>query len=242
LALPFDGTIDDFVGDPAAPGISFQLESWTQPQIYYSHDDLNASSAFRGDITCICTLRSLERLGPGRYALRIARSSSTDFADAARTIAEQCSCLRSRRISRILTRLYDDALRPTGLRVSQLTVLVALARFGPKGAKLGRIADVLAMERTTMTRNIGPLESAGLLRVARDPDDARARILVLTRAGERAIEAAFPLWQAAQRQVRSAVGGGRLDEVHEQMTELLSAISAPRGPARTSPRARKSAS
>src|SRR5262245_61103316 len=101
------------------------------------------------------------------------------------------------------------------------------------------------MERTTLTRNIGPLESAGLIRVARDPDDARARILLLTRAGERAIEAAFPLWEAVQRQVRSAVGGGRLDEVHEQMTELLSAIAARRGEGRASegrsvrPRARK---
>jgi DNA-binding MarR family transcriptional regulator len=135
-------------------------------------------------------------------------------------------------MSRVLTRLYDDALRPSGLRVSQLTVLVAIAKFGEPGAKIGRLADVLAMERTTLTRNIGPLEAAGLLRVARDPDDARARILVLTRAGERAIEAAYPLWEAAQRQVRSAVGGGRLDEVHEQMTELLSAITARRTTAR----------
>jgi len=83
-------------------------------------------------------------------------------------------------MSRVLTRLYDDALRPSGLRVSQLTVLVAIAKFGEPGAKIGRLADVLAMERTTLTRNIGPLEAAGLLRVARDPEDARARILVLT--------------------------------------------------------------
>ena len=137
-------------------------------------------------------------------------------------------------MSRVLTRLYDDALRSSGLRVSQLTVLVAIAKFGEAGAKIGKLADVLAMERTTLTRNIGPLESAGLIRVARDPDDARARILLLTRAGERAIEAAFPLWEAAQRQVRSAVGSGRLDEVHEQMTALLSAISA-RGSATKKP-------
>ena len=140
-------------------------------------------------------------------------------------------------MSRVLTRLYDDALRSSGLRVSQLTVLVAIAKFGEPGAKIGKLADALAMERTTLTRNIGPLESAGLIRVARDPDDARARILLLTRAGERAIEAAFPLWEAAQRQVRSAVGGGRLDEMHEQMTELLSAISARRS-ARASARRR----
>lgn len=139
-------------------------------------------------------------------------------------------------MSRVLTRLYDDALRPSGLRMSQVSVLVAIARFGEHGAKIGALADVLATERTTLTRNIVPLERAGLLRVARDPDDARARILLLTRPGERAIEAAFPLWQAAQRRVRDAVGGGRLDEYNAEMTALLSAVSG--APAiRSGPRA-----
>jgi DNA-binding MarR family transcriptional regulator len=141
-------------------------------------------------------------------------------------------------MSRVLTRLYDDALRPSGLRASQFTVLIAIAMFGEPGAKIGKLADVLAMERTTLTRNIGPLETAGLMRVARDPDDSRARILLLTRAGERAIEAAFPLWQAAQRQVRDAIGGGRLDEYNEQITELVSAVSARRGLAKAAPRSR----
>ena len=131
----------------------------------------------------------------------------------------------------MLTRIYDEALRPSGLRMSQVSVLVAIARFGEHGAKIGALADVLAMERTTLTRNIAPLERGGLLRVARDPEDARARILLLTRAGERAIEAAFPLWQAAQRRVRDAVGGGRLDEYNAEMTAMLSAVSARAGDA-----------
>jgi DNA-binding MarR family transcriptional regulator len=142
-------------------------------------------------------------------------------------------------MSRVLTRLYDDAMRATGLRVSQFTVLVAIAMFGEPGAKIGKLADVLAMERTTLTRNIGPLESAGLMRVARDPDDTRARILLLTRAGERAIEAAFPLWQAAQRQAREAIGGGRLDRYNEQVTEVLSAFAARRGATKTGPSRRR---
>lgn len=162
-----------------------------------------------------------------------------DFASAARVVAEQCSCLRSRRTSRVLTRIYDDALRPSGLRMSQVSVLVAIARFGEHGAKIGALADVLATERTTLTRNIAPLERAGLLRVARDPDDARARILLLTRAGERAIEAAFPLWETAQRRVRDAVGGGRLDEYNAEMTGLLSAISARSGEAKPAAHARR---
>jgi DNA-binding MarR family transcriptional regulator len=158
-------------------------------------------------------------------------SGPVGFSDAARAVAEQCSCLRSRRMSRVLTRLYDDVLRPSGLRMSQLSVLVAIARFGERGAQIGALADVLAIERTTLTRNIGPLEREGLLRVARDPADARARILLLTRAGERAIEAAFPLWQEAQRRVRDAVGRSQLDEFNAELTALLSAVSEHAGDA-----------
>jgi DNA-binding MarR family transcriptional regulator len=165
--------------------------------------------------------------------------SKIDFASAARTVAEQCACLRSRRMSRVLSRVYDDALRPSGLRMSQVSVLVAIARFGERGATIGALADVLATERTTLTRNIVPLERAGLLRVARDPDDARARILMLTRAGERAIETAFPLWELAQRRVRDAVGSGRLDDYNEQMASLIAAVSARTGDATPAGRARR---
>jgi DNA-binding MarR family transcriptional regulator len=130
-------------------------------------------------------------------------------------------------MSRVLSRLYDEMLRKTGLRMSQLAVLVAVAKFGESGAKIGALADVLALERTTLTRNIAPLERGGMVRVARDPRDARVRVVLLTRAGERAIEAAFPLWEAAQRRVRDAVGGRQLEVVHDQLTDLLSAVSAP---------------
>jgi DNA-binding MarR family transcriptional regulator len=165
--------------------------------------------------------------------------SQMDFAGAARIVADQCACLHSRRTSRVLTRLYDDALRPSGLRMSQVSVLVAVARFGEHRATISALAEVLATERTTLTRNIVPLERAGLVRVARDPGDARARILLLTRAGERAIEAAFPLWELAQRRVRDTVGGGRLDGYNEQTQALLAALSARPGDAKPARRARR---
>ena len=70
--------------------------------------------------------------------------------------------------------VYDDALRPIGLQQSQLPVLVALAIFGEPGAPMNALAQALVMDRTTLTRNVRPLEKAGLLRVARSPADARA--------------------------------------------------------------------
>jgi DNA-binding MarR family transcriptional regulator len=133
--------------------------------------------------------------------------------------------LRIRKASRGISRIYDEALRPLGLQESQLSVLVAVAKFGESGANIGALASVLVMDRTTLTRNLKPLERAGHLRVARSPEDARARIVLLTRAGERVIEAAHPLWEKAQRRISKALGAehvvalrSRLDEVIERLT------------------------
>src|SRR5205823_4682173 len=82
--------------------------------------------------------------------------------------------MRVRQTSRTLSRIYDENLRRAGLQISQLTVLVAVARFGEAGAGMGKMAQVLGMDRTTLTPNPLPLEKAGLLRVARHPADARA--------------------------------------------------------------------
>src|SRR5262245_16617592 len=110
------------------------------------------------------------------------------FEALARSIASECACLRARKAARTLTNLYDQYLRPLGLEMSQLSVLAAVAHFGEAGAQLGRLAEVLSLDRTTLTRNLGPLEKAGWVRVARSPTDARSRLVFLTRSGERAIE------------------------------------------------------
>jgi DNA-binding MarR family transcriptional regulator len=143
-----------------------------------------------------------------------------DFTAAARTIATECNCMSLRQASRLVSKLYDEALRPMGLQVSQLTVLVAAAMAGEKGASIGHIADALGLDRTTLTRNLRPLEKEGWLRVARDPTDARARIVLLTRAGERTIERAFPLWEQSQKRLRSLVGKGRVDELRKQLVTV----------------------
>lgn len=127
-----------------------------------------------------------------------------------------------RQASRLVSRLYDDAIRPLGLQASQLTVLVATAMSGERGAKIGELADVLGMERTTLTRNLRPLEKEGWLRVARDPADARARIVFLTRSGERTIERAFPLWQQTQKRLRALLGKGQADALRENLMNVSS--------------------
>src|SRR5258708_12753942 len=119
------------------------------------------------------------------------------YARAARTIAQECSCTRIRQASRVLTRIYDEHLKPTGLQDSQLSVLVGVAMFGEAGASIGSLAQALVLDRTTLTRNVGPLSKAGYLKIARSRSDGRSRVITLTRSGERLIEHAFPLWQQA---------------------------------------------
>ena len=104
--------------------------------------------------------------------------------------------------------------------MTQLSVLAAIAHFGAAGAPLGVLADVLALDRTTLTRNLIPLDKADLVRVARSPTDAHAKLVLLTRSGERTIEEAFPLWEKAQQRVRERVGRTHVETMIEELEHL----------------------
>jgi DNA-binding MarR family transcriptional regulator len=141
--------------------------------------------------------------------------------EIARKIKNECAGMRIRQASRVLTRIYDESLRSLDIQESQLSVLVAIAIFGENGATMGALAKALVMDRTTLTRNIQPLEKAGWLRVARAPDDARARIIFLTRSGERMLESAAPLWEHAQERVRRALGTKGFDALRMRLSEVV---------------------
>lgn len=146
-----------------------------------------------------------------------------DFARTARKIARDCPTIRARQASRVLTRVYDDVLRPLGLQMSQFSVLVQIAAFGEAGATITALAAELVMDRTTLTRNLRPLERAGLLRVARAPGDARARVVLLTHRGEKIIDTAYPYWEAALHSVRSVLGPRQLQALRVQLSALIEA-------------------
>lgn len=106
-----------------------------------------------------------------------------------------CHCLAARKRARELTRLYEQKLRPHGLRATQFSILAALAL---KGATLvGELADLLGLERTTLTRSAGVLERNGWVETTAS-EDARERPLRLTADGHAKIEAAYPAWREAQ--------------------------------------------
>lgn len=127
-------------------------------------------------------------------------------SEIAQAIGAECLCFRARRVSRVLTRLYDEALRPLGIQATQLTLLSAIAGPGPAGQSIGRLTEMLAMDPTTLSRNLRPLEKAGLAAVGRSEKDRRIRIIRLTADGERVLSDAMPLWRAAQSRVVEALG------------------------------------
>jgi DNA-binding MarR family transcriptional regulator len=144
----------------------------------------------------------------------------TELLRVSRQMARDCAWLRVRQASRALTAIYDARLQPAGIVTSQLSVLVALAALGEREIGIGDLARELAVDRTTLTRNIRPLEKAGLIRVARSPSDARTRLVLLTLTGARAVEAAFPLWEQAQRSVRETLGAVGVDELFARLGEV----------------------
>jgi DNA-binding MarR family transcriptional regulator len=123
----------------------------------------------------------------------------------------------------VLTRSCQTLRRrivPFGLHLSQLPVLAAVALFGDSGATMSKLAQAVLMDRTTLTRSILPLERAGLLRVARPPEDARTKVVVITRAGERMIESIFPVWERVFTRIKKTLGEHILIELIELRAQL----------------------
>lgn len=126
-----------------------------------------------------------------------------------------CHCLAARRRARELTRLYEEKLRPHGLRATQFSILAALAQKGP--TPLGELAEILGLDRTTLTRSADLLERHGWIDTA-PSEDARERPLRLTTEGRHKVESAFPAWKEAQelidrdiqRDSKSDIGGTQL--------------------------------
>jgi DNA-binding MarR family transcriptional regulator len=146
-----------------------------------------------------------------------------DIAALAVEMGDSCPALRVRAAGRMLARLYDEALREVGLEMSQLPLLAAVATRGDRGFNVTDLARVLVMDRTSVTRAIKPLEQTGLLRVARSPNDARLKIVVITRAGESRFREAYPRWRRKTRRIREVFGDARVDALIAELSALVDA-------------------
>ena len=122
---------------------------------------------------------------------------------------DMCFCLHVRRAARALARRDDTALRPAGMTSGQFSLMMALNRPGPP--QMHAVADLLAMDRTTLTAAIKPLERRGLIRVEQDAADKRIRRLALTRDGEALLAAAAPIWRATQQETARLIEKSGVD-------------------------------
>jgi DNA-binding MarR family transcriptional regulator len=166
----------------------------------------------------------------------IASPAGDPGADTA-PLSPACACGRLRRAARALTQLYDDAMEPAGVRVTQFSLLRTLAASGT--LRISELANRLLLDRTALSRNLDPLVEHGFVAIVRG-DDARTREAALTRKGTAALEAATPCWKRAQKEVAARLGREKLDALIEVLGELESLHPMRRQPAerasRTTPR------
>lgn len=133
-------------------------------------------------------------------------------------VRDACLCLHAQRAARALARRFDEALRPAGLTSGQFSLLTALNR--PRPPAIGPVAAFLAMDRTTLTAALKPLERDGLVTSAPNPKDRRSRLLQLTAEGYDVLQKALPVWRATHAAIEAALSDSGADGLRAGLVAL----------------------
>jgi DNA-binding MarR family transcriptional regulator len=133
-------------------------------------------------------------------------------------VRDSCLCLHLQRAARAVARRFDAAFRPLGLTNGQFSLMMALNRLEP--ATMGRIAALLAMDRTTLTAALKPLERRRLVAVTVAATDRRSRRLALTPAGRTLLAAAVPIWECEHAAVERDLAGGDPNRLRDDLRQL----------------------
>lgn len=133
-------------------------------------------------------------------------------------VRDTCLCLHAQRAARALARRLDNALKPVGLTNGQFSLLMSLNR--PEPPPMGPVANLLAMDRTTLTAALKPLEKRGLLVVEPDPKDKRGKRLRLTAEGLTILAAAMPIWTGTHAEVEAQIGSGDAERLRRDLVDL----------------------
>ena len=133
-------------------------------------------------------------------------------------VRDCCLCLHMQRAARALARRFDEVLRPFGLTNGQFSLLMSLNR--PEPPPMGPVASLLAMDRTTLTAALKPLERRGLVEVLRDQSDRRTRVLKLTDDGRNLLAEALPVWKRTHEEVERLVPDRDPDELRRNLRAL----------------------
>ena len=149
--------------------------------------------------------------------------NGADFHTTLLEMREQCTCYNIRKAARLITQLYDTILEPSGLLGTQFNLLATIEYMG--AATVTRLAQKMGMDRTTLTRNLRPLERQGLIEMD-EGLDRRTHIVRLTTQGGQAIAAALPLWQQAQATVINRFGQERTAALLTELRALEAQVQA----------------
>ncbi len=133
-------------------------------------------------------------------------------------VRDSCLCLHVQRAARALARRFDDALRPLELTQGQFSLLMSLNR--PEPPRIGDVASLLAMDRTTLTANLKPLQRRGLVKVRPDNEDRRGRRLTLTADGSALLAAAVPVWVRTHGETEQLLARSSADTLRAALREL----------------------
>ncbi len=142
-------------------------------------------------------------------------------------VRDACLCLHLQRAARAVARRFDAPLRPLGLTSGQFSLMMSLNR--PQPPSIGNVAALLAMDRTTLTANLKPLERHGLVAVEVDPRDRRSRRLALTPTGRARLAAAVPVWERTHAAIEAGLVGSDADDLRAELRALSD--SGPASPA-----------
>ncbi|PDT01092.1 MarR family transcriptional regulator [Rhizobium chutanense] len=149
-------------------------------------------------------------------------------------VRDTCLCLHVQRAARALARLFDDALRPAGLTNGQFSLMMSLNR--PEPPPMGPVAALLAMDQTTLTAALKPLQRKGWVEVMENPKDRRRRLLRLTAEGKAVLAKALPIWEATHAAIDAALPDGDATRLRQDL-QALSGMSGemPKPSVRRSP-------
>lgn len=146
--------------------------------------------------------------------------SNTDVIPFSATlfVRDACLCLHAQRAARALARQFDNALKPVGINNGQFSLLMSLNR--PEPPPMGPVANLLAMDRTTLTAALKPLERRGLVSIEQDPKDKRGKRLRLTEEGMAVLALAFPIWRQTHADVETRISSGDPDRLRRDLIDL----------------------
>jgi len=148
----------------------------------------------------------------------VTRKNEPPTTDDCLRATDLCACSNLRKAARAVTQLYDDALRPLGIRSTQLPVLMTARAM--QMVSVTELAERMVMDRTTLTRNLRPLVRDGLIEL-KPGANRRAKFVVLSARGERALTSAYEIWNGLQREVTKGLGEQRVDRLLHDLSAAV---------------------